>query len=161
MKWIVDTPSTVFTLNVQYALYLPYVQYDVACEKVYSKKIIRKIKNRYTSFRPFLMMRTAYGFFHSSYPKKRKINPYEHTAYEKILRFAKNLKMDTKNHSILRIHFAYGIQNTKHEADNIHILRSSQLLTIYSIKCKVWRSMTSRWSSMSWSRKLGWLWRQL
>jgi hypothetical protein len=33
------------------------------------------------------MMRTAYGFFHYSYPKKRKINPYEHTAYEKILHF--------------------------------------------------------------------------
>ena len=78
------------------------------------------------------MMRTAYGFFHYSYPKKRKINPYEHTAYEKIFRFAKNLKLDTKNHSILRIHFAYRIQNTKHEADSIHITCRSHLNTNYS-----------------------------
>ena len=65
------------------------------------------------------MMRTAYGFFHYSYPKKRKINPYEHTAYGVRENFSFRKKFENGYEESLDSSYPLRIQNTEYRRKEV------------------------------------------
>jgi hypothetical protein len=76
------------------------------------------------------MTRTGYEKKKSSYPKTRKVNPYEHTAYEKKTRTREKTRSDTKKQVFLRIRHEYKTSNTKHSDGRV----SDTIIDIYTSK---------------------------